>query len=271
MPIIKEVVKFNNQEINLKINLGLQNSFIGYQQEIDNITNATTNKLINPVIDQEVRVFYYDNEGYQSKALNFYFYDFTGNSYISNFTSPQIFTQKELDSQSPCVRNSFFMLEFFDSYDFYKQNKIFTTYWTNIGKLPIYSISSYNLNEFYKWFIPLSFINSQTNNIITGYTKFSFYDGKMGKIHIFYNQDYETDSTSKKMYFKTILNINSRTWKISTPSLTTSFTIKAKEYIGDLFVEKINNSFDKFHNLSPSYPNGNMITYTTTGVTYSTI
>lgn len=257
MSIIKERVRLNNRDINLKIRLCSDDAFTGYQQEIDNLTTITTNSLINPVSDAEVRKFkYFTND---VTTLRFYFYNSTTDTSLSFFTN---FTGSELARKSPNVANSFFILEYYDSYDIYEQNKIFTTYLTKIGITPNYIINSNS--QFYNWYIPTSYIESQTGNTVTGYTKFSFYNAKNGRISVFYNNDYESDSTSKRMYFKTILNRVNKTWEIQTPSYSSLHAINAKELkftTYSKYSERVNDTIDRFENLAQSFPTGNTFNF----------
>lgn len=260
MSIIRERIRLNNQDINLKIRLSSNDAFTGYQQEIDNLTTITTNSLINPVSDAEVRKFkYFTND---TTTLRFYFYNSITDTSLSLFNG---FTASELASRSSNVTNSFFILEYYDSYDIYEQNKIFTTYLTKISTVPVYVVNSNN--QLYNWYIPISYIESQTGstNTITGYTRFSFYNAKTGKVNIFYNNDYESDTTSKRMYFKTILNKLNKTWEIQTPSYTSLHAINAKELkftTYQKYSDRINDTFENFENLAQSYPTGNTFDYT---------
>jgi hypothetical protein len=258
MPLIKETIRYNNQDMNLKIKLSTHDAFTGYQQEIDNLTQITTASLINPVNDNEMRRFKHYTD--VNTTLRFQFYNSTLDMYFYLF-APAGFTPVELATKSFSALNSFFMLEYFDSYDIYNQNKIFATYLTKIGVSPSYTINPTSDNQFYRWYVPISYIDSQTGTTVTGYTKFSFYNAKRGKIHVFYNQDNESLSSAERMYFKTRLNLINRTWEIVTPSfpIITGKELKYTTY--QQYTDRVNDTIDNFENLTQSYPSGNTFNY----------
>ncbi len=261
MPLMKETIRLKNQEISLKVRLGLHDAFTGFQQEIDNLTTITTNNLVNPVTDSEVRRFKHAIN--DATTLNFSFYNSALDSYGINFTIPG-FTSVEVINKSLSAQNSFFILEYYDSFDIYEQNKIFTTYLAKIGNSPTYLISPTSNSELYRWYIPISYINSQTGITVTGYTKFSFYNAKIGKLHVFYNQDNESEGTSLRMYFKTKLNLANNTWEIQTPSFASSLTLNAKELkytTYQQYTDRVNDTIENFENLTQDYPSGNTFNY----------
>jgi hypothetical protein len=257
---MKETIRLKNQEINLKIRLGLHDAFTGFQQEIDNLTTITTNDLINPIVDKEVRRFKNARNGFLMDVL---FYNNASNQHGMDLTYVG-FTNDELTTKSLSAQNSFFILEYYDSYDIYEQNKIFTTYFTKIGEFPYYIINSESNSQFYYWYIPISYINSQTGNTVTGYTKFSFYNAKLGKIHVFYNGDYESESTSLRLYFKTILNLANNTWNIQTPSYSNLGVLNLIELSYNTYkqyIDRVNDTIGNFENLAQAYPSGNTFNY----------
>ena len=247
MSIIKETIKFNNLDMNLKFNLGSNIDLTGYQQEIDNSTIDTEDELINPVNDTEVRRFK------NSVQNNLSFYFILKNTNNSLFTNAG-FTQDEIDFNRDTIRNSFFILDFYDTYDTNTQTKIFTTYLTKIlgnGNTANYVLDITNhSNQFSYWYIPQSYINLYT----TGYVKFSFFNAKFGVIQLFYNLDNQALKTPEKMYFKAALNLTTMTW-----SLTLAYppNINAVELYGSSYASKINNALSDFNNMKQNYPAGN--------------
>ena len=141
MSIIKETIKFNNLDINLKFPLSLGDNLLGYQQEVDNQVAATETALINPVVDTEVRKFIY-NSSVSATNLKFYFNFFTNAVSFINAG----FTYSEIITSNVKLLNSFFILDFYDTYNSNTQTKIFTTYLTKIlgsnGNTPNYKIFS---------------------------------------------------------------------------------------------------------------------------------
>jgi len=260
MPLIKETIRYNNQSMNLKIKLSSSDAFTGYQQEIDNLTTFTTNSLINPASDAEERRFKYFSD--LTLTLRFQFYNSVSDTYAYSFiTAGAGFTPIDLSRNNLSVLNSFFILEYYDSYDMYEQNKIFTTYLTKIGNEPIYEITPTSENQYYRWYVPISYMSSQTGTTVTGYTKFSFYNAKRGKLHIFYNQDNEGMVSSEKMYFKTKLNLVNKTWEILTPSSPTISARELKSTTYQQYTDRVNDTFENFQNLAQTYPSGNTFCY----------
>jgi hypothetical protein len=276
MSIIKEIIKFNNLDLNLKFSLDSGMSLTGYQQEINNSTIDTEDELINPVNDIEVRRF---NSTIQNN-LSFYFHlDNAINEITNNVDSNSFinagFIQDEIDFNRDTIRNSFFILDFYDSYNPNTQTKIFTTYLTKIlannntanylvGTSPLINLLGIK-NQFNYWYIPQSYINS-FNLYASGYIKFSFYNAKFGKIQLFYNRDNQALKTPEKLYFKAILNLISKTWSFSTAS---SPNINAYElYNSSAYTNRINNTAPDFNNLKQNYPTGN--TFISTNGSYVT-
>jgi hypothetical protein len=261
MSITQETIRYNNNitgnTMNLKINLGLHNNFTGYQQEIDNLTSFTTTDLVNPETDAELRRFklYDDSNLYNTASISFLFYNKITQVHIANFITND-FTPFEISSKTKNITNSFFILDYYDSYNEYNQNKIFRTYLTKITTIPIYTIIN---TQFYYLNIPVWYIDSITGNTTTGYIKFSFYNAKTGKIVLFYNHDNQSLLTSEKMFFKTELDLVNKTWYIDTPSYP---LMKAYELESNaLYTNRINATNTTFDNLQQTYPTGNTFNY----------
>jgi hypothetical protein len=170
------------------------------------------------------------------------------------------FTMNELTTRATNVRNSFFILDYYDSFDIYNQNKIFTTYLTKITTtsniIPTYVLNSTTNNQFYGWYVPVSYIGAITGTTAVGYVRFRFYNAKTGKIVLFYNFDNLSLSSPEKMFFKTELNLVNMTWKFVTGSYP---FMKAREVesTNTLFINKTNDNFNTFENLAQDYPSGN--------------
>lgn len=264
MSVIKEIIKFNNLDVNLKFTLGANDGFLGYQQEIDNLVVATKEILINPVNDTEVRRFKYDSSIGRAKII-FYF----GNSHTNTFISAG-FTEDEINTNDAKLLNSFFILDFYDTYNSNTQSKIFTNYLTKIlgsnDNTPHYRIFTDTVNQFYNWNIPLSYINAQTGTTVIGYTKFSFYNAKTGVIALFYNYNNDEILTPfLKMYFKTELNLSNMTWKFLglTDAVANPFQVDSTS----AYANRVNNTIGNFENKKQVYPTGN--TFQSTDGTYS--
>jgi len=270
MSIIKERVRFNSNligisgntniitgnTINFKFSLGLKDNFIGYQQEIDSLTSFTTIDLVNPVVDEEKRKFKLNPLPDSTITLQFKFYSGTSSPpYQTSFKNAG-FTDNEINQNNFNLLNSFFILDFYNTYDINTQIKIFTTYLTKKGATPIYSINANINNQLYYWYVPISYMTGTT---AIGYVKFSFFNAKTGKLTLFYNENNITPETAEKLFFKVELNQVNKTWKF----LTSQYPIiNAKEFINSTqYINRINNTYDKFDNLSQTYPTGNTFNY----------
>jgi len=257
--MIRQKIKLDGTTMNLNFTLSSNDDFYGQQQEIDNLVQAVSNSLINPENDVEERRFKY-NPNNSTAILNFQFYDQINNTYSSSFTAAG-FTSDEITNNRNNILNSFFILDFYDSFDVNSQNKIFTTYLTKIvnnftGEItPSYLIDSDNSNQYYYWNIPISYINSQTHSTIFGYVKFSFYNAKDGTITTFYNPDYENTSIPRKMFFNATLDLVNRTWSIKTNEYP---VIRPKESFNSvIYNNKINDANANYNNTKQNFPIGN--------------
>lgn len=262
MSIIREVIKSNNLDVNIKFTLDSGVGLLGYQQEIDNFTTSTGIELINPVVDTEVRKFRY-KPSISAINLKFYF----GTTQVFDFENAG-FAADEIQTNNVKLLNSFFILNFYDTYNTNTQTRIFTNYLTKIlggvSKKPNYRIYSDTINQFYNWYIPQSYINLQTGSTVIGYTNFSFYNAKYGRVTLFYNKDNENLLTPEKMYFKTELDLVNKTWRFL--ELT---SVDAKAYqvnSTSAYVTRVNNTVDNFDNMKQVYPSGS--TFQTATGTY---
>lgn len=257
MSIIKQEIKNTGNDVNLKISLGLHDNFTGYQQEIDSLTQFTALDSVNPVIDPEERKFKLSQ--YFSPTIYFYFYNNLAVPQYNTYFPLAGFSLSDITEKSSAFLNSFFILDFYDTYDINTQTKIFTTYLTKLGSnQSMYSITSGN--QLYYWYLPVSYTTSQTGSTIYGYVKFSFFNAKTGKVILFYNQDNATLSTPEKLFFKAQLNLISKTWSFITTNLN---KVNAYQIINNsLYLDKVNNTYDTFNNLQQTFPNGNTFIYT---------
>jgi hypothetical protein len=270
MSVIKKKIRLTGNDYNIEIPLSRSNDFTGYQQEIDRYTQIRSSADINGVTDGEITIFNLEL-GTFTKELKFYF-AVNPVSWIARFTIAE-FTTTEISQQALNFLNSFFIMDFFDSFDTNNQTKIFSTYLTNLSKNnaggggvssnPLVSIFKMESDfQLFSLNVPKYFVNTGSSSI-TGYSRFSFYNAKKGNISVFYNQDNNQKTTPEKMYFKTVLNLENKTWNILTPSNGGSDPeIVAYELTNsDQYVEKYNNTFENFDNLQQNYPAGNTFNY----------
>ncbi len=246
MLIRKENIKFTGQPTNINFTLSSNDDFLGYQQEIDNMVKIASDNSINSVIDTEVRRF--TNEKYTN--FDFYFYNYNLPYGWENSFTPAGF--KNLNKNDNQIQNSFFILDFYDTYDINTQKKIFRTYLTKLitnNTIPRYgvSVSPISVSQLTKWCVPISYINKHVGEIVTGYTKILFYSGINSNVISFFNKDNENLSTPEKMYFKTELNINNNSWKIN------NNYVNAYELINTDLLNRMNNTVTKTENIKQKY------------------
>lgn len=255
MPIIKERIRNNNQDVYLKIDLGVRNRLSGYQQEIDNLTEETKEELVNPVVDYEVERFKHLPSNVS--VITFSFSNAAGTDHDETFIYAG-FTSTEIEDADDDVLNSFFIMEVYDTTDNNTQTKLFTTYNTLIldgetsGGVPIpkYYVRDTTINQFFYQYVPKWFLDTQTGSTITVYSKFSFYSAKYGTVSLFYNPN-EAAMSTDRMYFKTYLYPNDMEWKFDNYSL-----IPTELSPNNSYVSRVNDTFENFQNLQQNPPEG---------------
>lgn len=256
--LIKEKVRVNSNisggTVNFKFSLSSNDNFIGYQQEIDSLTQVTALDLVNPVVDVETRRFKLISTPTSTIPLQFKFSSTPPTSPLSFVAAG--FTQNEINENTLNLLNSFFIMDFYDTYDTNNQTKIFRTYLTKIKEqypAPVYIINPNN--QLYYWYVPISYMTGTTR---IGYVKFSFFNAKFGTTTLFYNEDNISLTTPERLFFMVELNNTYKTWRFISPYNI----IKATEIINNtLYINKVNDTYTKFNNLAQAYPSGNTYNY----------
>jgi hypothetical protein len=266
MLINRETIRFNGRDAFVKFGLETGDGLTGYQQQIDRLTSVTGVELINPAIDGEVRRFKYSNT--VGNATLVFYNDLGVNSFENEAddTDDEIITTRNVQSLS-----SFFILDFYDTYDISKQTKLFTVYMTRIlegdyliGKpIPKYTIGSNNINQFYYWYVPLSFLNTVTGQTVDVHVKFSFFHAYNGKLRLYYNYENRALTTPEKMFVKARLNLSNFTWSFVASSYTIRLDQIAGDYDPNKYAQKVNDSIDKFALDKQVFPDGIIFNYNT--------
>lgn len=266
MSIIQRKILNRNEDINIKFSLSSNDDQTGHQEEIDEFTQIQTSTSINEPTDAEVRRF-----SYSGPLTTFGFSFHNGSQYSNSFTYAG-FTNDEINVQKSNFLNSFFRLDFYDTFIVNQQTRIFSSYLTRLldNKLSDNTVSSYVIsddNEFYYLNIPISFYKNK-QSIIDGYGLFTFYNAKESRTSIFYNQDNDSLTTPEKMYFKIRINVTNRTWEILTtsiqnPSLGAPRALAYELVTSTQYVERYNNTLDNFNNLNQNYPIGSTFDFET--------
>lgn len=268
MSITKETIRYNpnlvrldsstglitGDTMNIKISFGSHDNFTGLQQEIDNQTTFTTVDLINPVTDEEKRRFRKANAPItQSFVFRFY----NGAIYTPSYTAAG-FTSDELTGKTLNVRNSFWIFDYYDSFDPNKQIKLFSTYLTMIGTTPLFSVANTDSQLYYQY-VPKSYSDTLTGLTVTGYVKISFFNAKTGKVQLFTNERNSSKDTGEVMCFPIELDLNNKTWKYLITGTGTD--VKGKELVNSAYVDRVNDTVEDFDNKQQVYPTGNTYNY----------
>jgi len=259
MSIIKERILNTGLDMNLKISLGSHDSFTGYQQEIDNLTQFTTNRLINPPIDAEVMRFAMTPNVISTKFSFSFYQAISSPQYKTSYTYAGI--SSSTDPTGKAKQNSFYIMDFYDSYDPYTQRKIFSTYLTKLGTTPssLYTVDS-KADQLFYWSIPRYYLNEQTGTTCIAYIRFTFINALLGETTLFYNNLASIDFKSPaKMHFKVELDLIRKTWEVLEVNLSTLY---ARELAGSTaYIERMNNTYPKTKTIQQEYPDGNTYNY----------
>lgn len=256
MSIIKEKVKKTNSDIVIKfpINSGIE--FTGKQQEINKLTDFNTFDVVNPPVDGEKIRFKY---GLSSGIIAFEFYNDGIDFFTANLKNT-VFTVDEVNKRSSNVRNSFFIMDVYDSFDAYSQNKIFSSYLSKITYYnngePIFFLYDKNV-QWNKIAVPNEFIRQQTTNQITAYAKFTFYSAKTGNLTPFFNFNNNNLTTPEKYYIKIIFNVLNNTYEFQTTNINNIRFREITETENPSYYSKINNTVNNFNEININYPVGN--------------
>lgn len=246
----KYILKTGTKELNLKINLGSNESFLGYQQEINNYIDIESVGLINDTNDTEMRKYKY-NSGYpyaDGITLSFIFNDLQ-------------FTNNEITGNSLNVLNSFYTMEVYDDFNEHQNTKLSTNYFTNNFNITnLYIIDQFNKKQFYYLYIPEYYISQQTGTTFTIYTRFLFYNAKSGKTSVFYNQ-YVSPNTDQYTYFQILIDNVNKTWKFT--QAVGTININQISEINSSFIQKINNNVTNLEKKRQFYPSGQTFNYET--------
>lgn len=256
MSIIKKKIEIiPNVDKIIKIPLRNIIDFSGKQDVINNFIYNKENESINDIVDGE-KYRYYSSTNYN---LRFKFYNTSTSEYGYDLRYIN-FTDSELDSFNKNILNSFFIVEIFDDYKIETQTRLHIGYYS--GSLFLFenidnreesidnreeSIYTINNNiEFGDYYISNSIFIDNTQLV---YIKYSFYNAKTGKIHLFYNEDNEAIQTEKKLYV--LATLSNMTKKYSK-----SGNVNLKELVDTSYTNKINNTINSIDNKKPTYPDG---------------
>lgn len=275
--LIKERIKLNYNNMNLKFNLSSGNNLTGYQQEIDNYTNIKSDSLINPINDLEIKRFKL------SHYTEIHFNYIKNGTYNNNYLNAG-FSQIDISEKSSALLSSFYIMDIYDSYNLYNQNKLGVIFMTKIYQnirngiitnttTPIYYIND-NSSQFYYLNLPKHFINQISGTTITIYGKLSFFQAKDGVLKLFYN-NFNRNVPMNPIYEYVKINVDlvNKTWDFDDLMSPIGYNILTFNEIAtsssNNYTDKINDDILTVDNIKPVYPAQNNFDYTTG--TYKTI
>jgi len=123
--MLKQKVKLNNRDVNIRISLGSSNNLGGYQQEINNLTSFNSLDIVNPVEDEEVRRFEYMFNNLND--IRFAFHVPESNTFEPSLTQSG-FLESDINNGNRAIQNSFYLVDFYDTFNKFSQTKIFSNY-----------------------------------------------------------------------------------------------------------------------------------------------
>lgn len=249
MSIIQEKIYLGKNATGATLTFGLSRNtdFTGYQQEIDSITEETKQELINPIQDFEISKFKYGD----TTGLRFYFLNSSNTTHSNTYINAG-FSSTEIADKADVVRNSFYILDFYDTYINNIQTRIFTNYQTQIGTTPYFQFYGSQYYQMTHNNVPKWFLDEQYVDPIQIYVKFSFYNAKDGKLLLFYNNSINDITNPENMYFKANLHPYTKTWNFLS-------SVNAYELNPNTeYVQRNNETFQNFENKKQNYPSGNL-------------
>lgn len=250
MSIIQQKIYLGKNSTGATLTFGLSADInvSGYQQEIDRLTEETKQKLINPIEDYEITRFRYGS----TARLWFYFLNSNNTNHYNNYSSAG-FNGSEINNKDDVFRNSFYILDFYDTYSSNTQTRLFTNYQTQLGSAPQFQFDSNQGYQISYCNIPNWFINAQNYSFIRAYVKFSFYNAKDGNLQLFYNNAINDASDPENLYFEVYLYPQSRTWRFASTPIN-AYEVNPE----NAYVERNNETFQNFENKKQCYPDGNV-------------
>jgi hypothetical protein len=268
----KERIKLTSKDTIIKIQLSNSNDFTGYQQEIDKLTNFNTLDIVNPVEDEEIRRFKY--MFVNTHQISFGFEDVNPNTHEPSLKKIG-FNDNEINTNNRAIQNSFYVVDFYDTFDKFSQTKIFSNYSSKI--IPIdtdinnntldLDTTIYKLNNNSQFFyinVPIWFIESIMSgglNTTVLYARFLFYNAKTGKITSFYNSENDSLTTDERYYVRTEFNLVDYTWKFLGQNIDDFNTVHLFEIDRNRnqnFNEKVNNTVNNINEERLNPPTGNI-------------
>lgn len=247
--------KFLNNGLDKSINIPLSYNIntVGEEDALNNYINQATTDNVNNVND--IEKFKFKNNNIINISFNY-----SGiTSYVTDYTAIG-FTNDDIILSRNNFKNSFYIIDLYDSFNSNIQNKIATNYFTVLGNTnsSIYNVSTTINNQLAFLYIPINIINNITGNTAIYYIRYSFYNANLGKLHLFYNSENINMLTDEKYYYKINIDISNKSFNF----ITEVANITPLEVINNAnYIDKFNRSLDILPQKQQNYPTGNTFNY----------
>lgn len=252
MRVIQEKNRLVGRDTNIKINLSNVDNLNGFQQNINNYVDIQTELAINPVVDGEKERFIFEFPNIAVELIANFNRRISGSGRVSDYAISGIFTEGEITTRSEVIRNSFYVIQLFDSVSTENQTLLHNSYIPILNSLISDTSSNGLFNtglEYSFFYLSKSFLNNIGSNQL--YARFLFFNAKTGQLIPFYNANRENNSSYEKLYYDVFFNRNSNTYDWG------NRTITINEFSPSDYTNKIDNTLDSANNESPRFPNGN--------------
>jgi hypothetical protein len=237
----------NDQSIMIPLK-GIGN-LLGYDDDVTKAVEDETDTSINDVTDAETRRILPS----ASAIIQFQFWN--GTIYTSNKVAPLEFTGFT-DYNTVAAKNSFYVIQLFDSFRDEVQSKKHTGYYNGFDFAKSNLVASYTFNadnEFSNLYVAQSVLDSMSGTSRDFYIKFLFYSAKSGKFYSFFNQNAPAVTTQEKLYHK--ININPNTLQYSFVPVYTPIVLR--ELLNPVYDSFVNATVQSIPVEKPNYPSGN--------------
>ena len=251
MQIIKEQILLNNLDSSLKVTLYNNTKEYGIYKEVTDLLKDEEIKSINKPVDFEKRRFDYSKQFPRNIYFHFGVEDSTSILYVRWIDAG--FSDDDILYEKPPFKNSFFIFDIFDTYDFKTQKKISTSYITKLNNTPVFylGLSNLEITQISNIYIPEYYLNDSTKKDIL-YCRFSFFNAKTGKITTFLNNNYNSIITSEKMFGKIRINNTDKTWEFL--DFDDNIIVFKELLNNEEYSNKIDNTLIKKNDIKQQYP-----------------
>lgn len=249
-------LKLTNNDQSMMIPIRGIGNLLGYDDDVTKAIEGETDSSINDVTDAETRRILPAT----SPGLTFYFWNSTLNTYQTK-VAPDEFTGTT-DYNTVAAKNSFYVIQVFDSFRDEVQSKKHTGYFNGFDFAKTNLNSIYTLtedNEFSNLYIAQSVLDSITGT--TGgifYLKFLFYCAKSGTFYSFSASTGSQLTSQENMYRRIIIDPLTLRW-----TLNPAGGLVFREIRNPAYSTFVNDTVQSIPVEKPIYPSGN--TFDNTG------